>query len=242
MATKDQSTNLPVVFNFGKQSIRTIDQNGEIWFVANDVCTALEIANPRSAIARLDDDERNTVALTDGIQAGAGNPNTNIINESGLFSLVLSSRKAEAKQFKRWVTHDVLPAIRKTGAYQGQQAGAAPKAVPEARHPRHVHTAEEINERIDRRAMQLSLIMSRKFVADMRKPSQFHYFQTGDNSVEGWLPSFGSGAALDTLRVLIHMAGDARKRALAEDAEWEKLMDESLKINGLMRVRKEYEE
>lgn len=120
-------SNLPVVFNFGTQSIRTIDQNGEIWFVAGDICAALDIANPRQAVGRLDDDERNTVCLTDGIQPTAGNPNTNIINESGLYSLVMSSRKSEAKQFKRWVTHEVLPAIRTTGRYEaaaGQDAGS----------------------------------------------------------------------------------------------------------------------
>lgn len=231
-------SNLPVVFNFGKQSIRTIDKEGEVWFVVNDVATALELSNPRQAVSRLDDDERDAVTLNDAMGRAQ---EVTTISESGLYSLVMSSRKAEAKQFKRWVTHEVLPAIRKTGAYQGQ-AEATQKPVPEQRHPLHKFTAEQINERIDRRAMQLSLIMSRKFVADMRKPSQFHYFQTGDNSPEGWLPNFGSGAAIDALRMVVHMAGEARKRALKDDAEWEALMDESLKANGLMRVRKEFEE
>lgn len=233
-------SNLPVVFNFGKQSIRTIDKEGEVWFVVNDVATALELSNPRQAVSRLDEDERDAVTLNDAM----GRPQeVTTISESGLYSLVMSSRKAEAKTFKRWVTHEVLPAIRKTGTYQGQQAAAGPtKPVPEARHPRHIHTAEQINERIERRALQLSLIMNKKFVADMRKPSQFHYFQTGDNSVEGWQPSFGSGAAIDALRMLVHMAGEARKRALEDDKEWEELMEESLRINGLRSVREEYKE
>lgn len=118
MATKDQSSNLPVVFNFGNLTIRTIDRDGEVWFVAKDVCQALDIANHNSAVGRLDDDERDGVALTDpmGRQQEA-----TCISESGLYSLVMSSRKAEAKQFKRWVTHDVLPAIRKTGRYEAPQ-------------------------------------------------------------------------------------------------------------------------
>lgn len=236
MATIDQTTTPPVVFNFGTQSIRTIDKDGEVWFVASDVCAVLEVTNPSQAVGRLDDDERSMLNI--GRQGDA-----NIINESGLYSLVLSSRKEQAKAFKRWVTHDVLPAIRKTGLYEAKQAGAKPtKQVAEAPHPRHIHSAEEINERIDRRALQLSLMMSRKFVADMRKPSQFHYFRTGDNAVEGWLPSFGSGEALDVLRMIMHMAGDGRKHALEADAEWEALMDESLKVNGMVRVRKEYKE
>ena len=129
MATNDKSSP-PVVFNFGSQSIRTIDRDGEIWFVASDVCSALEIANPTQAVGRLDDDERamvnlgqgNTLCSTEGIPGARGNPNTNIISESGLYSLVMSSRKAEAKQFKRWVTHEVLPTIRKTGRYEAPQA------------------------------------------------------------------------------------------------------------------------
>lgn len=97
--------------------IRTVNQNGEILFIAVDVCKALDINNARQAISRLDDDEKNTVILNDGI----GNPNKNAVNEYGLYNLVLSSRKPEAKAFKRWITHDVIPAIRKTGKYSVEQ-------------------------------------------------------------------------------------------------------------------------
>ena len=94
--------------------IRTTIQNGEPWFVAADVCKALDIENNRKATNRLDDDEKNTVTLSDG---NRGNPNTTIVNEAGLYSLVLGSRKPEAKAFKRWITHEVLPTIRRTGGY-----------------------------------------------------------------------------------------------------------------------------
>ena len=97
---------------FGDVRITLI--NGEPWFVAVDVCKALDIVNARDAVKRLDDDEKNTVVLTDGIP---GNPNKTIVNEYGLYALVLSSRKPEAKAFKRWITHEVLPIIRKTGGY-----------------------------------------------------------------------------------------------------------------------------
>lgn len=95
-------------------SIRTIMQDGEPWFVAVDVCRALEIANVPDAVARLDEDEKNTIVLTDSIP---GNPNRAVINEPGMYALVLGSRKPEAKAFKRWITHEVIPAIRKTGGY-----------------------------------------------------------------------------------------------------------------------------
>lgn len=98
--------------DFGK--VRTVTLDGAPCFVAADVCRALDIANSRDAVNRLDDDEKNTVVLTDG---NRGNPNVTVVTESGLYSLVLGSRKPEAKQFKRWITHEVIPTIRKTGGY-----------------------------------------------------------------------------------------------------------------------------
>lgn len=98
-------------FDFKGTSLRTLtDKEGEPWFVAKDVCDILEISNPSDALKRLDDDERSRFNL--GRQG-----ETNIVNEAGLYVLVLGSRKPEAHEFKRWVTHEVLPQIRKTGGY-----------------------------------------------------------------------------------------------------------------------------
>ena len=97
---------------FGK--IRAMrGDDGEPVFVAKDVCAALEIRNSRDALARLDDDEKGVV-LTD---TPGGEQQMQAVNEAGLYVLVLSSRKPEAKAFKRWVTHEVLPAIRRDGGY-----------------------------------------------------------------------------------------------------------------------------
>ena len=93
--------------------VRAIMKDGEPWFVAADVCRALEIANNRDALTRLEQDEKG-VALTD---TPGGAQEVTIVNEPGLYALVLGSRKPEAKAFKRWVTHEVIPSIRKTGAY-----------------------------------------------------------------------------------------------------------------------------
>lgn len=108
------SNNTLQIFRYKEQQVRTTLIDGEIWFVAKDVCDILEIQNARDAITALDDDERNTVEISDG---NRGNPNMNIINEPGLYALVLRSNKPEAKAFSRWVRHDVLPSIRKTGSY-----------------------------------------------------------------------------------------------------------------------------
>lgn len=102
-------------FDFKGAALRTLtDENGEPWFVAKDVCNVLGITNNRDAISELDTDEKNTVVITDGIP---GNPNKTIVSEAGLYRLVMKSRKPEAKEFQRWVTHEVLPQIRKTGGY-----------------------------------------------------------------------------------------------------------------------------
>ena len=93
-------------------AVRTVIREGQPWFVAADVCRVLEI-DP-TATRRLDEDEKDTLRLTQGT---SGNPNVTIVNEPGLYVLVLGSRKPEAKAFKRWITHEVIPAIRKTGAY-----------------------------------------------------------------------------------------------------------------------------
>ncbi len=93
---------------FGK--VRTLNLNGEPWFVAVDVCSVLDLSNPTIAVSRLDEDERAKFNL--GRQGDA-----TIVNEPGLYTLVLGSRKPEAKAFKRWITHEVIPAIRKHGVY-----------------------------------------------------------------------------------------------------------------------------
>ena len=103
-----------VPFNFEDQQVRTLDRNGEPWFVAVDVCRVLEIGNPSDAVARLDGDE----VTLDSIE-GNHRP-TNLINESGLYALILTSKKPQAKPFRKWVTSEVLPSIRKSGRYEHQ--------------------------------------------------------------------------------------------------------------------------
>ena len=93
--------------------VRVVMRDGEPWFVAKDVCECLDLGNPSQAIARLEDDERWLISN----EALRANGETAVVSEPGLYSLVLGSRKPEAKAFKRWVTHEVLPSIRKTGGY-----------------------------------------------------------------------------------------------------------------------------
>ena len=105
-------------------NVRIILQDNEPWFVAKDVCECLAISKHRDAISRLDTDERGSLK----VDTLGGKQEMATVNEYGLYSLVMSSRKPEAKEFKRWITHDVLPALRKTGSY----SMSIPQTLPEA--------------------------------------------------------------------------------------------------------------
>lgn len=114
------------VFNFDSHAVRTtIGPDGEPWLVAADVCEALELGNTSMAMSRLDDDEKGiNTADTPG-----GQQQMLMVNESGLYSLIFTSRKEEAKRFKKWVTSEVLPTIRKTGSYSHSDAALLQKLV-----------------------------------------------------------------------------------------------------------------
>lgn len=105
--------NAMINFDFEGHAVRLVERAGEPWFVAVDVCRVLEIGKHRDAVSRLDDDERGSVV----VDTLGGRQETTAVNESGLYSLILTSRKPAAKRFKKWVTAEVLPAIRRTGAY-----------------------------------------------------------------------------------------------------------------------------
>ena len=101
------------VFDYQGQQVRTDYKDEAVWFVAADVCRVLDITNPTMAVGRLDDDEKGLSS----IETLGGDQQMVVVNEAGLYALILTSRKPQAKEFKRWVTHDVLPSIRKHGLY-----------------------------------------------------------------------------------------------------------------------------
>jgi hypothetical protein len=114
-ASAQDPKNLPVEFEFDSTLVRTIAKDGQAWFVAKDVCDILGIDNPSQAVGSLDEDEKGiTTTYTLG-----GPQELLTVNESGLYSLIFASRKPEAKRFRKWVTSEVLPAIRQTGRYVG---------------------------------------------------------------------------------------------------------------------------
>lgn len=116
MSNNSTAASNVIPFNFGKQQVRTLLIDDQPWFVANDVSAALQYSEASAMTRHLDDDEKGLSI----VQTLGGDQEMLVINESGLYSAILRSRKAEAKRFKKWVTSEVLPAIRKHGRYEDQ--------------------------------------------------------------------------------------------------------------------------
>ena len=112
---KKQNANELSVFNFEGKDMRVVEIDGAPWWIGNEVATILGYSNPRDALRiHVDEDDKNSVVIRDGIP---GNPNKAVINESGLYALIIGSKLPTAKKFKHWVTSEVLPSLRKHGTY-----------------------------------------------------------------------------------------------------------------------------
>lgn len=117
------------IFNYKEKPVRTIEREDGFWWVLKDVCGALGIVDHVSVTRRLDDDEKGVGQILP-LDGKGGLQEMLLINEPGLYNVILRSDKPEAKDFKRWVTHDVLPAIRRTGSYSMIQSPSRP-ALPD---------------------------------------------------------------------------------------------------------------
>ena len=159
------------LFDYGTKGVRIATIDGEFWFVAHDVCDTLGIANPRDAVSSLDDDEVLTVGYSDEQKKRGGQRVITILSEPGLYALIMKSRKPEAKQFKRWITHEVLPSIRKKGNYDAMSSSVdvitdgAPEhfpAVASFRYPRKNNNVLEADVINDEESESLKAIMTQE--------------------------------------------------------------------------------
>ncbi len=165
-------------FSFEDRPVRTLtDELGEVWFVAKDVCDILDLTNPTESLKALDDDELTSEKLRSGGQARE----MNFISESGLYTLIIRSNKPQAKPFRRWVTHDVLPSIRKTGSY------AIPGAVHSVPPGMTLVPAEEIFELYrDTKTLLLEnnkLLQKQLQAAEARIPNRINFTPDEDAQV-----------------------------------------------------------
>lgn len=143
------------IFNYHDNEVRTIQKDGEPWFVLKDVCKVLDLGSPHKVAERLDEDEkgRNQIPTLGGVQE------TTIINESGLYNVILRSDKPEAKPFRKWVTSEVLPSIRKHGAYMTTETLEAALLNPDTL----IKLATDLkNERAARRHWKAKLLQTNR--------------------------------------------------------------------------------
>jgi len=151
------------IFNYEGKDIRTVQRDGETWWVLKDVCDVLDLSNSRMVADRLDDDEKG-VSITDTL---GGKQELTIISESGLYNVILLSRKPEAKKFKRWVTHEVLPSIRRHGVYAVDELLANPDLL--------IRALQELKaERARNTALTETVHIQRQQIAEM-KPKASYY-------------------------------------------------------------------
>jgi len=199
-----------IPFTFEAAQVRVIDRAGEPWFVLTDVCTILEVGNASMTASRLDDDEK----AISNVDTLGGAQNATIINESGLWSVVLTSRKENAKRFKKWLTSEVIPSIRKTGLYSArvltpaeQNLANARLAVEFERRQIALEQAQAISNATSERALELAAIAEAK--------SQATAMACQDYSIMAYSRLCGIPVDLDTARKLGTKAGNlSRSRGL----------------------------
>ena len=166
-----------VPFSFNGAEVRTVLIDGEPWWVIADVAAALTLTNPSVVASQLDPDDLSSTEVIDSL---GRQQRARTVNESGLYGLIFQSRKLEAKVFKRWITHEVLPSIRKTGTYS--TAPAAPRTELEIIREQHaaISTLLEHNEQITARAVVAEEFKAAIEVADGLTPREFHKHYLSD--------------------------------------------------------------
>lgn len=193
------------IFNYESHKVRVY---GEGWFVASDVCSILELGNVSETIRRLDDDEKMTLNLTDshsGVRGGA--QSLKLINEPGVYSLVLSSRKPEAKKFKRWITHEVIPSIRKHGVYAVDEVLNNPDMLISA-----LQALKEEREKNNKLALEAAI--KEQQIAEMKpKVTYYDVVLRSESLVKTGVIASDFGMTANKLNSLLHDLGIQYKQS-----------------------------
>lgn len=167
------------IFTYRDTTLRTIEKDGEIWWVLKDVCNVLGIANPADVATRLDEDEKG-IAVVDTLR---GKQEMLITNEPGLYKTIFRSAKPEAKDFMRWVTHEVLPALRRTGSYTVQ---TAKPMTPAQLIAAQAQVLVDMEQRMDRMQEQAQALEARVDTAmkAFSRPAQDHWASDIDGAIK----------------------------------------------------------
>lgn len=151
------------IFDYRGQNIRTDSKDDAVWFVAADVCRVLDLGNTAMAVERLDADEKGISS----IDTPGGNQQMAVVNEAGLYALILTSRKPQAKEFKRWVTHEVLPSIRKRGLYAVDEVLENPDLLISA-------LVELKKERAEKKRLELENAVKAQQIAELQPKASYY--------------------------------------------------------------------
>lgn len=151
------------IFDYRGQKVRTDSKDDAVWFVAADVCRVLDIGNTAMAVERLDADEKG-ISIID---TPGGNQQMVVVNEAGLYALILTSRKPQAKEFKRWVTHEVLPSIRKRGLYAVDEVLKNPDLLISA-------LVELKKERAEKKRLELENAVKAQQIAELQPKASYY--------------------------------------------------------------------
>lgn len=149
-------------WTFSGSEVRTVEVNGEPWWVLKDVCTVLELSSPHKVAERLEDDEKGRSL----IPTLGGEQETTIINESGLYSVILRSDKPQAKPFRKWVTSEVLPSIRKTGVYALRDSYQIEDPIERAK--------RWIDEQQEKKQLQLTVSVQNQQIAELQPKASYY--------------------------------------------------------------------
>lgn len=151
------------IFDYRGQKVRTESKDDAVWFVAADVCRVLDLGNTAMAVERLDADEKG-ISIID---TPGGNQQMSVVNEAGLYTLILTSRKPQAKEFKRWVTHEVLPSIRKRGLYAVDEVLKNPDLLISA-------LVELKKERAEKKRLELENAVKAQQIAELQPKASYY--------------------------------------------------------------------
>lgn len=201
------------IFNYHDTPLRTVEKDGELWWVLKDVCGVLGILNHSNVMARLDDDERALHLVED--PSGQAQK-TSIVNEPGLYNVILRSDKPEAKDFKRWVTHEVLPSIRQKGSYSIQAMSPAQLIAAQAQ------LLVDMERRMDEVQGQTKALEAKVDTAmkAFSRPAEDHWKADMDRSIKGlceaqhWSPTATRGRMYAELEQTANCNINARLSAL----------------------------
>ena len=214
------------VFNYQDNEVRTVELNGEPWFVLKDVCGVLKISHITDTAKRMDEDE---VGLTEVIDNVGRKQQTYIVNESGLYNVILRSDKPEAKPFRKWVTAEVLPSIRRHGAYMTPETLQAAILNPDTM----IQLCQQLKAEQDRNA-QLTAVNSQLVVERQIMAPKAEYF---DELVDrNLLTSFRETAKQLGIKEKAFITFLLEKKYIYRDKKG-KLMPYAEKNNGLFEVK-----